>query len=72
MTTYYMGESKVLQMLEPCNMTTVANSNRKYGRKKWKMSFNINKCMVASVTLKQTLTPANYTLHGKQMSMQNT
>jgi len=36
--------------------------------KKWKMSFNIDKCMVASVTLKQTLIPANYTLHGKQLT----
>ena len=36
--------------------------------KKWKMSFNIDKCMVVSVTLKQTPIPANYTLHGKQLT----
>ena len=33
--------------------------------KKWKTSFNIDKCVVVSVTLKQTPIPANYTLHGK-------
>ena len=33
------------------------------------MSFNIDKCMVISITLKQTPIHANYTLHGKQLTM---
>ena len=37
--------------------------------KKWKMSFNIDKFMVISITLKQTPIHANYTLHGKQLTM---
>ena len=36
--------------------------------KKWKMFFNVDKCMVVSVTLKQIPIPANYTLHGKQLT----
>ena len=32
------------------------------------MSFSIDKCMVISVTLKQTPIPAYYTLHGKQFT----
>ena len=34
---------------------------------KWKMSFNVDKCMVVSVTLKRTPVHANYTLHGKNL-----
>ena len=37
--------------------------------KEWKMSFNIDKCMVISITLKQTPVHTNYTLHGKQLTM---
>ena len=33
------------------------------------MSFNINKCMVISITLKQTPIHANYALCGKQLAM---
>jgi len=35
-------------------------------KKKWKMSFNVDKCMVVSVTLKRTAIYANYILHGKK------
>ena len=36
---------------------------------KWKMSFNVDKCMVVSVTLKRTPVHANYTLHGKKLTV---
>jgi len=40
-----------LQLLELC-------------KRKWKMPFNVDKCMVISVTLKRTPVHAIYTLHG--------
>ena len=41
-------------------------NNLNYGRKKWKMSFNVDKCMVVSVTLKRMPIQANCgTLHGR-------
>ena len=33
------------------------------------MSFNVNKCMAVSVTLKRTPLHANYTLHGKKLTV---
>ena len=32
---------------------------------KWNMSFNVNKCMVVSVTLKRIPIQADYILHGR-------
>ena len=36
---------------------------------KWKMSFNVDKCMAVSVTLKRIPVHANYTLHGKKLTV---
>ena len=33
------------------------------------MSFNVNKCMVVSATIKRTPVHANYTLHGKKLTV---
>jgi len=35
----------------------------------WKMSFNVDKCMIISVTVKRTPVHAIYTLHDKELTV---
>ena len=67
MTVYYIGGLILWQT--PCRALQDDLQLLELREEKWKMSFNVDKCMVVSVTLKRTPVHANYTLHGKKLTV---